>query len=162
MTSNTKQKLEAQAEELRNKLNELESTIKNMPERDDMNVGAWKPSHNELYWLVAEQGITKSTYWCGDSLDEDIRSIGNCFRTKEEAENEIARRKMHQKLKEMSSPVGDSSFSIAYSIEDGVQIEEKTNSLLHTYQEIRFGSEADIRRAITKFTEEEWKNYFYV
>ena len=47
----------------------------------------WKPEMGKTYWhysITSEQALW--TKWCSDSLDLCRWKVGNCFRTKEEAE----------------------------------------------------------------------------
>ena len=45
----------------------------------------WKPKNNEQYWTVEEDRILCDS-WDNDMMDYSYLKLGNCFRTKEEAE----------------------------------------------------------------------------
>ena len=45
----------------------------------------WKPKCGEWYWFVGSDGEVDSCEWENDRIDRGRYSMGNCFRTKEEA-----------------------------------------------------------------------------
>ena len=45
----------------------------------------WKPKNNEQYWTVEEDSIFYDS-WDNNMMDYSYLKLGNCFRTKEEAE----------------------------------------------------------------------------
>ena len=45
----------------------------------------WKPKDGENYWTVEEYGLLYDS-WDNDMMDYSYLKLGNCFRTKEEAE----------------------------------------------------------------------------
>ena len=46
----------------------------------------WKPEYCDLYYVVDAVGVVSSHTWCDDTADRTYYTIGNCFRTSEEAE----------------------------------------------------------------------------
>lgn len=69
-------------------------TIKKLP---------WKPRPRDEYWFVT-WGTTYSLmvardFWCATEVDETRRAVGNCFRTKEEAE--AAKDSIFERVKEI-------------------------------------------------------------
>ena len=54
-----------------------EATIKRKP---------WKPAVDERYYSVAENGIPEESICVWDHLDIILYKLGNCYRTREEAE----------------------------------------------------------------------------
>ena len=65
--------------ELQEKLAEAEKIKVNELKR-------WKPKYDETYWLVDYNGNICNATWYGEPDDEWAYLIGNCFETKEEAE----------------------------------------------------------------------------
>ena len=59
------------------KLIEGDLTIKRKP---------WKPEFNENYWTVMRCGDLYLTTWYDNIVDFHCYKLGNCYRTKEEAE----------------------------------------------------------------------------
>ena len=46
----------------------------------------WKPEYDETYWLVDYNGNICNADWGNDPADEWVYLTGNCFKTKEQAE----------------------------------------------------------------------------
>lgn len=46
----------------------------------------WKPIKDEAYYYVAEDGLMWEEGWIDDDVDLMRYKLGNCYRTKEEAE----------------------------------------------------------------------------
>lgn len=49
----------------------------------------WKPIKNETYYYVTEEGLTWEEDWVDDDVDLMRYKLGNCYRTKEEAEANV-------------------------------------------------------------------------
>ena len=47
---------------------------------------AWKPKVDERYYTVAENGVPEQNVCVWDFIDISLYKLGNCYRTKEEAE----------------------------------------------------------------------------
>ena len=47
----------------------------------------WKPRGNEKYWYVTPEGYCCDAICLGDWVNLTLYKIGNCYRTKEEAES---------------------------------------------------------------------------
>lgn len=46
----------------------------------------WKPKHNEMYYNVESDGSIDVSPWGSSSCNLNYYKLGNCYRTKEEAE----------------------------------------------------------------------------
>lgn len=46
----------------------------------------WKPSEGDKYWYISSNGNADYYCWTGDMLDFLTYKLGNCYRTREEAE----------------------------------------------------------------------------
>lgn len=46
----------------------------------------WKPSYKETFYFVAQNGIVMSDMWYEHAFNLMAHKLGNCYRTKEEAE----------------------------------------------------------------------------
>ena len=46
----------------------------------------WKPNIEDLYYIVDELGQSCSEQWYEDSIDINYYKIGNCYKTRKEAE----------------------------------------------------------------------------
>ena len=59
------------------------------------------PEDGEKYWVISSDGQQLSKYtWCGDYFEYGLLAIGNCFKTREEAEFEVERLKVIKELKD--------------------------------------------------------------
>jgi hypothetical protein len=67
----------------------------------------WKPNYNENYYFVNTITCEVNNYrWKDDEIDRDIYRMGNCFRTKKEAEQAF------EKVKELLLSLhGDKDYS---------------------------------------------------
>lgn len=60
----------------------------------------WKPEYAEGYWHVCEDGTVDHCMFSEDELDEGMLAIGNCFKTKDEAEKAVEKLKALRRLRE--------------------------------------------------------------
>ena len=67
--------------------------------KEDKKNNLWKPCIGEDYYQIAADGDVEMREWDGRGYDEDSYAIGNCFKTKEEAEFEVERQKVIVELK---------------------------------------------------------------
>ena len=49
----------------------------------------WRPNNDDCYYVIDELGCLSSEKWCNDSIDLNYYKLGNCYRTKEDAEANI-------------------------------------------------------------------------
>ena len=52
----------------------------------------WDLKHHDTYYDISADGHVYTNSWDNCKVDSDIRNMGNCFLTKEEAEFEVERR----------------------------------------------------------------------
>ncbi len=72
-----------------------QNTIKQIEEALSEKKEVWKPKENEKYWYISEYADT-STYINNSQSDLDRISIGNCFQTKQEAQEVVDKLKAIQ------------------------------------------------------------------
>lgn len=89
-----KTKLEQQNKEMLDKIAELEKQAK----AEEQQSKVWKPKENEMYYYVFDGGVDDYR-WTDDDSDKILYAIGNCFKTKEEAEWEKQHRLVATELK---------------------------------------------------------------
>lgn len=53
--------------------------------------GPWKPKKDEFYWNVRLEGEPCLTRWLNDIIDFNNYKLGNCYKTKEEANRNRAK-----------------------------------------------------------------------
>lgn len=86
--------LESDIQESQNTIEELKKAIVNLEEK------AWIPSENEKYYCA--EGIEAEDYYNNDQFDKDMISIGNYFKTKEQAERALFEQNLRLKLRKFA------------------------------------------------------------
>lgn len=166
----TKEKLLKEKERIlknidkRNKrINQINENLKKLEEQSKHN---WKPKKGEDYYLIHPFGIidktTKNT-----ELDDAIISLGNYFKTEQEALFEVERLKVLAELKEFSYVFSDNEWKSngidKYFI--GIDPIENTIAINYTtrlkYNDVYFKSREDCKKAIEKIGEERLKKYYF-
>lgn len=146
-------------EGLKNKIAELEKEIKKE------NGGRWKPERNDKYFYMSSHGEVCDDKWEEYEEDNDRYSIGNCFRTKEEAEFAAEKLKVIAELKnyEEKDAVWDGNnlhYCIGFGIKDG-KLKTCETELWILQGAIFFRSEEDARKAIEAVGEDRIKKYIF-
>lgn len=77
----TNQQKIAQAKE---KIKELKSLIESLEKEEEG--GVWVPEEGDEYWVVENAGVITWHSWDNDEIDQDYLSVGNVFKTEEEAQ----------------------------------------------------------------------------
>lgn len=67
----------------------------------------WKPECGEWYWFIGSDGRINNCEWENDRIDRGRYSMGNCFRTKEEAEFAREKQKIKTKLQRFADEHND-------------------------------------------------------
>ena len=60
----------------------------------------YTPEYGEEYWIIVSSGELNNYIWKSDFIDFDSFAIGNCFKTREEAEFEAERLRIIKELKD--------------------------------------------------------------
>ena len=74
----------------------------------------WKPMKGETYWVVGRDATVHKFKWSSDGYDSDNYDIGNCFKTKEEAQAAA------EKVKTLLLSLHDNDTAASFSIPDTV------------------------------------------
>ena len=96
-----KKEIKNKIKEAKEQIKDLQKTVNNLEEQLNKSEGRWKPEWNEHYYYIQPNGVTVFTNNLSD-VDQSIVAIGNCFKTKEEAEFEVDRLKVLAELKEFA------------------------------------------------------------
>jgi len=119
----------------------------------------WPNKGDEYFYIDYMDNLEiGNTYWLDCSMDNDLKNVGDCFRTKEEAEKHITYLKALQVLKGDTKgyewKCGDEFYSVAYHpYRRDLIIECGTAS----YGEpVKFRTEEDAEESI-KLHEKEWR-----
>lgn len=124
-------------QELKKKYKELGEEI----ERLENQGKVWMPKVNERYWCIIPSGYVDFDTWANNCLDIDRYQIGNCFKTKEEAEKVVEKMEIYTQLKRLAEEIntepidwGNSNqtkYKIIYDCEDK-GIRGEVNSVLQS------------------------------
>ena len=132
---------EAKLEELNRQIEEL----KNVEIEED---GVWKPKFDDEYWFLVDEGLIYKDICVSAQPDNNRISIGNVFRTEEEAKHEVERRKVLTELKRFSKKI--EKYKDNYCIKYDMQNKEigVYNNYLYATAELVFATEKDAEKAI--------------
>lgn len=93
----TIKQMEATVAELLAKAEELKQLIEKEKQKEDV----W-PEDGDAYYNIDSCGEVGDSRWDNDEWDEARMEIGNVFRTKEDAEKALAKRKIETKLRTLA------------------------------------------------------------
>lgn len=128
----------------------------------------WKPEDNEKYFYVSGRGVINICRWINDSTDNGCYGIGNCFKTKEEAEFALEKAKVEAELRRFAEENNEyeidwedddqEKWFIFYNC-DMKKIDIIYNTVLKTHC-IHFSSKEITKQAIDYIGEERLKKYY--
>lgn len=158
----TKQEYENEIKELKERLERLETEKIEEPLSK-----RWKPEYNETYYVVVSQEDITDYIWDGGYFDKWSYLTGNCFKTKEEAEEHkkqieyTARYKNY--IEEHNEPIDwnnqlQNKFAVYYDCSDKIIDVEQVK----TYKDqgtIYASSEGILWDAIKEIGEDNFKKY---
>ena len=157
-------------EELEEYLNKMEKELKSLrnsiveciEEAEETEADDW-PQIDDEYYVI--HGFGEICSWEYDSSEEDFNAfrIGNAFKTREEAESELERRKVIAELKKYSKTYNPklNNFCICYSYDEddfGIYLEPNGEPDIGSYY---FESEKMAEKAIKEVGEERIKKYLF-
>lgn len=117
----------------------------------------WKPECGEWYWYIGSDGQISHCEWANDRIDRGRYSMGNCFRTKEEAEFAREKQKIKIELQRFADEHNDldkekwDGINLHYTIRYDVGDEALTRSSSYVVQNINdiyFTSEDIVKNAV--------------
>ena len=148
-----------------NEREQLMKLVKKANEQKNSNV--WKPEINETYWYVSDRKIDYYDY-VNDPTDRFLYAIGNCFKSKEEAEFAFKRAKVIAELKRFAEENnGELDFKSATKRKYHIQYSTHVDAIFIDYiyndvqNEIYFSSEQIARDAIKSIGEDRLKKYYF-
>ena len=128
----------------------------------------WKPEDREEYYFIWGRGITDGV-WSGWNIDENKYAIGNCFKTREEAQNAVERLKIRAELQryadEHNEPIdwknnNQEKWYIYFDYDDKRFVYMWKSFTRNCFQ-IYFSSEEIARAAVQAVGEERIKKYLF-
>ena len=120
------------------------------------------PQVEDDYWYVLGDAEVIFTVWYGDDYDKGRLSIGNVFKTKEQAEFAVEKLKVEAELRKFSRPFkyGDWNFEILWNNHEN-NIELDWSGYVVRQSVIYFESGEIAEKAIESVGEERIKKYIF-
>ena len=137
-------------------------TLKKVEIEEDS--GRWKPNADDKYYYIDETGSIDSYSWDNYGYDKEHYEIGNCFKTREEADFAIQKLMVLAELKEFAEPRdaewdgAKKHYCIRYNIDRGDFVVDYNHTLRHAT--LYFASAEAAHEAIEKVGEERIKKYY--
>ena len=139
-----------------------QALIEKLKENQSKMVKRWKPNKGEEYFCVDSVGKIEKSFFT-PNLNADIfrYTVGNCFKTEQEAQKELDRMVTEQELLDMCdwNNGTDLMWSILYSFSDG-SFDCSWSSLTHS--PYRFSSKESCEKAIEQLGTEKLKLVFRI
>ena len=70
----------------------------------------WKPTNRKKYYYIDSDSYVSYDVWCDWDIHENMYAIGNCFRTREEAEFAVEKLKVIAELKRFAEEHNEGEF----------------------------------------------------
>lgn len=130
----------------------------------------WKPEENETYYYSYSDGNIEEATWDNLNVDKNRYAIGNCFKTKEEAEFALERQKVITELKRFALEHNDKEIDWSNRCQDKHFLyfnHDKNRTCISAYtyfqyaQCIYYTSIEIARAAIQEIGEERIKKYYF-
>lgn len=111
MENNITVNMENLSEEERNQL------IKLIQKSNGSKGKVWKPENNETYFYISGCGVISSRMWINNNdTNNKYYEIGNCFKTKEEAEFALEKRRVEVELQRFAEENNECETGVRYFI----------------------------------------------
>ena len=150
-------------------LQEIEETKKHLEElerlaKEEERKGTWKPKKDERYYYINGSGVVGTYKNNGDQTDTSIINVGNCFKTREEAELEVEKRKVIHELKQFAYEFSDEAWHDVNINKYFLQYNDTiciVYNIGNKHNDIYFKSEKDAKEAIESVGEDRIKKYYF-
>lgn len=83
---------------MKNLTEEERQTLMSLVEKSNKTSKVWEPKEGEWYWCILADTQIVDNSWDSSAYDRKCYSIGNCFCTKEEAQNAVEQLKIRAEL----------------------------------------------------------------
>lgn len=131
----------------------------------------WKPSFGEVYYYINSNGEIDFSYYSDRTINDKRRvySIGNFFKTDEEADHMVEKLKVIKELKELSNIKFNMSdylknnkiYYIAYDFTQNRIVPLFNNIYRNIPFNVYFSTKEDCEEAITKIGKERLERYYF-
>lgn len=130
----------------------------------------WKPECGEWYWYIGSDGRINNCEWENDRIDRGRYSMGNCFRTKEEARIAREKQKIKIELQRFADEHNDQEraawdginphYTIRYDIGNEALV-RSSNHVVKNINDIYFTSEDIVKNAVDYIGAERILKYLF-
>lgn len=153
-------------EELNKELDELQAKINEVQKKIEEAKQAEWPKRGDKYWYMFGTGEIFDDRWCEVSSDKARQSIGNAFKTEEEAEFELERLKVIAELKkfamtreEVNTARNEKSvYTLAFVADDKIDVYSYFTARV---SDLYFESDKIAREAINAVGKDRIKKYYF-
>lgn len=157
-------------QEIKDKIAKMECEIKNL--KDEINKQEeperrWKPKLGDIYYLIDGDGEVLCSHWDNIAIDRDRYALGNCFKTREEAEFVVEQLKVLVELKEYADDdkkwnCSNAHWCIAYDADEGcIDNDGCYHNIISAPFNIYFSSKEQAQKAIDAIGKERLKKYYF-
>lgn len=146
------EKIQQEIQSLKKRLAKLEQA--------EQGINQWIPEDYETYWTIGGEGGTVLLHWLNDKYDKNKLSVGEVFKTKEEASFELEQRKVIVELRQYAREFvcGERNWHLFYNFNHGC-ISYDYESVIKRVA-LYFESEQIARKAVAKVGEDRVKKYY--
>lgn len=163
MENNITVNMENLSEEERKQLMNLIAKSNGCKRRD------WKPECNEKYYIISDSMMVFCTSWDNHNVDHKRYEIGDCFKTKEEAEFALEKVRVETELRRFAEENNEceidwtdedqEKWCMYYSYMDGDVY--FTDAYCHKRNDIYFSSKKIGAQAVNYIGKERLKKYYF-
>lgn len=138
--------------------------------RENCESRIWKPEYGEWYWFISTDGQVNNSEWVNDRIDRGRYSMGNCFRTREEAEFAREKQKIKIELQRFADKHNDPTkkewdgeyvyYYIVYNVSEDA-LTSIPVAMLRRTNEVYFSSKEIAEDAANKIGAKRIKKYLF-
>lgn len=126
----------------------------------------WKPEMNEHFYIVGvgDDEIVEKWIWMNFDCDKALYEMGECFKTKEEAEFEAARRKFMKTFRDIAYEVNEPKEMLThYPVWTGLEVTmiESSDPCWYGGETVGFTSKEAFYKAMEKVDQSELRKYYF-
>lgn len=142
---------------------EREQLMKLIEKSNRSESKVWKPECYEKYWTISGYSNVFSSSWDNGDIDNGRYAIGNCFKTKEEAEFALEKRRVEVELRRFAEENNECDtdvmgYFISYNLDLKITVDQIYGVRLKS---IYFSSKEVAEKAIKTIGEERLKKYYF-
>lgn len=153
-----------EAAEMKAELAALEERLNQLKAEDMAEANVW-PKYGDRYFVIFDSGRIDWVVWYGTSADNERLSIGNCFRTEEDAEFVVERLKVLADMRKSAFEPDwkdnrQQKWSIFYDCEDNT-IQYPACRFYSKGMDMYFESRERAKECVATIGEERLKKYYF-